>query len=142
MADRFHRRSIRLKGYEDAQDGAYHVTICTYARSHLFGAMTDGVMHATPMGVIVEQCWDAIPVHMPMVELDEFIVMPNHVHGIIVITGRPVAGDPDVGRGGKFPAPTDPSPATTDKPPRQMPMMVKDPLGHIMQTAAVSRQAV
>lgn len=86
MADRFHRRSIRLKGYDYAQAGAYYVTTCTHERVHLFGDVTNGVMVPHAMGNIVHRCWDAIPEHMHMVVCDAFVVMPNHVHGIIVIT--------------------------------------------------------
>jgi putative transposase len=80
-----HRRSIRLKGYDYTRAGAYFVTICTKDRACLFGDVSDGVMRLNQMGHIVWQCWLAIPDHFPHVLLDEFVVMPNHVHGIIVI---------------------------------------------------------
>lgn len=155
MADRFHRRSIRLKGYDHTRSGAYYVTVCTHGRLPLFGDVVNDVMVPNAMGDIVHRCWDAIPEHMPMVVCDAFVVMPNHVHGIIMITdvaaGTSVDnGSPDVdGRGGEFAAPTDPG--RTDDPggtttPRRPPIaiMVKNSLGHIMQTfkAAVSRQAI
>ncbi len=154
MADRFHRRSIRLKGYDYTRSGAYYVTVCTHDRLSLFGDVVNDVMMPDAMGNIVQRCWDAIPEHMPMVVCDEFVVMPNHVHGIVVITdvagssGDNGSSDVD-GRGGEFAAPTDPG--RTDDPgepttPRRPPIaiMVKNSLGHIMQTfkAAVSRQAV
>lgn len=149
MADRFRRRSIRLKGYDYAQAGAYFVTICTHERADLFGDVVHGVMEPNAMGNIVQRCWDAIPEHMPMVELDEFTVMPNHMHGIIVITDGAaphgsMAGDGSVGAGNFPPLPMPGSPAPTDVPPWIMPVMVKNSLGHIMQTfkSAVSRQAV
>ena len=162
MAERFHRRSIRLKGYDYAQAGAYYLTVCTHERAHLFGDVVNAEMVPSPMGAMVQRCWDAIPTHMPMVALDEFIVMPNHVHGIIVITDIAVVGRGMVGaadKGGKFPALTpplrDPGPAddhvTPSEPndtvvPRRPPIaiMPKNSLGHIMQTfkSAVTRQAV
>ncbi|HLE53549.1 MAG TPA: transposase [Anaerolineales bacterium] len=83
---RHHRRSIRLKGYDYAQPGAYFVTICTQRREALFGVILDGEMRINRCGEIVKECWLAIPDHFPQVELDAFVVMPNHIHGIIVIT--------------------------------------------------------
>jgi putative transposase len=85
MRHKNHRRSIRLKGYDYTQAGAYFVTICTKDRACLFGDVADGVMRLNQMGHIVRQCWLAIPNHVPHVLLDEFVVMPNHVHGILVI---------------------------------------------------------
>ncbi|MBK9124089.1 MAG: hypothetical protein IPM16_13370 [Chloroflexi bacterium] len=81
-----HRRSIRLQGYDYTQSGAYFVTICTRDRTCLFGEIADGTMTLNPVGEVVQACWDAIPTHFPTVELDAFVVMPNHVHGILVIT--------------------------------------------------------
>jgi len=87
-----HRRSIRLKGYDYTRAGAYFVTICTKDRACLFGDVADGVMRLDQMGHIVRQCWLAIPDHVPHVLLDEFVVMPNHVHGIIVIMATHIVG--------------------------------------------------
>jgi len=87
-----HRRSIRLKGYDYTRAGAYFVTICTKDRACLFGDVADGVMRLNQMGHIVRQCWLAIPDHVPPVLLDEFVVMPNHVHGIIVIMPTHIVG--------------------------------------------------
>ena len=81
-----HRRSIRLKGYDYSQAGAYFVTICTQSRECLFGEIVDGGMRLNSAGDITCQCWDDIPTHFPHVDLDAFVVMPNHVHGIVVIT--------------------------------------------------------
>ena len=156
MTERLHRRSIRLKGYDYAQDGAYFVTVCTHDRAHLFGDVVNGVMEPNAVGTVVQRCWDAIPEHMPMVVLDEFIVMPNHVHGIIMIADGPVpvvagqgrmAGAGSVGAGNFPPLPTTVAPAgdgPPPDPPGKMPVMQKGSLGHIMQTfkAAVSRQVV
>ena len=85
MRHKNHRRSIRLKGYDYTRAGAYFVSICTKDRACLFGDVADGVMRLNQMGHIVRQCWLAIPDHFPHVLLDEFVVMPNHVHGILVI---------------------------------------------------------
>ncbi|HMN06562.1 MAG TPA: hypothetical protein PKD45_12620, partial [Flavobacteriales bacterium] len=146
MADLPQRRSIRLKGYDYTRVGAYFVTICTQDRKPLFGKVVDGKMVPSAIGEIVQRCWDAIPDHMPMAICDAFVVMPDHVHGIIVI--RDVAADRSEVTGGEFAAPTDPS----EPPPIQkfnqsrppIAIMEKDSLGHIVQTfkAAVSRQAI
>jgi hypothetical protein len=79
------RRSIRLKGYDYVHPGAYFVTISTHQGEPLFGDVADGVMMLNEYGEIVRACWDAIPEHFPDVETDAFVVMPNHVHGVIVI---------------------------------------------------------
>lgn len=79
------RKSIRLQGYDYSQAGLYFITVCTHNRVPLFGEIVDGVMVLNAAGQIVEKCWCAIPEHFPQVTLDEFVVMPNHVHGIITI---------------------------------------------------------
>lgn len=84
--DIHHRRSIRLQCYDYSQARALFVTICTNNRENLFGHIVDGAMQLNNAGQTVERCWIDIPAHFPHVELDEFVVMPNHVHGIIVLT--------------------------------------------------------
>ena len=76
------RRSIRLKGYDYAQEGAYYITVCTRDRLPFFENKS--------IRAIVEGCWLEVPRHFPMVELDEWVVMPDHMHGIIAITRRGV----------------------------------------------------
>ncbi len=85
--DKHHRRSIRLRGYDYTQEGVYFLTICSYQRKCVFGDVIDDHMMLNKLGSIAEECWRNIPDHFPQVELDEFVVMPNHVHGIIVIVG-------------------------------------------------------
>lgn len=80
-----HRKSIRLQGYDYSQEGAYYVTIVTYHRDCLFGEIINKQMVQNNLGKIAEECWRAIPEHFPFVELGEYVIMPNHVHGIIVI---------------------------------------------------------
>ena len=82
---RRHRRSMRLKGYDYSQPGLYFVTIVAQDRVCLFGHIEDDNMQLNEAGRIVETCWLAIPEHFPHVILDAFVIMPNHVHGIIVI---------------------------------------------------------
>ena len=79
------RRSIRLRGYDYSRAGAYFITICTQDRRCLFGTIAEGGMVLNDAGRTAADCWRQIPDHFPNVELDEWVVMPNHVHGIIVI---------------------------------------------------------
>ena len=87
-SDKHHRRSIRLRAYDYAQAGAYFVTICTQGRRCLFGDVLADETRLTEAGRIVQECWDGLPQHFPDVQLDEFVVMPNHVHGIVVVDRR------------------------------------------------------
>lgn len=83
-----HRRSIRLKGYDYSQSGAYFVTICTQNREHLFGDIINGAMHLNDVGAVVQGTWIDLPNRFPTVRLDTFVVMPNHIHGIIILTNN------------------------------------------------------
>ena len=83
--DSHHRRSIRLKAYDYSTAGAYFVTIVTQERLCLFGDVTDGEAQLTNAGEMIQQIWHAIPDRFPTIEMDEFVVMPNHVHGILII---------------------------------------------------------
>lgn len=80
-----HRRSIRLKGYDYSQEGAYYVTIVTWQREFLFGEIVNQEMMLSPYGEIVQKWWEEIPVHFLNVETGAFVIMPNHIHGIIYI---------------------------------------------------------
>ena len=82
-----HRRSIRLPNYDYTQPGGYFVTIVTYHRDLLFGVVRNEEMRLNNYGKIADECWRAIPDHFQNVELDAYVIMPNHVHGII----RPLA---------------------------------------------------
>ncbi|MDK2873104.1 MAG: REP-associated tyrosine transposase [Desulfomicrobiaceae bacterium] len=83
--DLYHRRSIRLKGYDYTQPGAYFITICTANRECLFGEVVDGKMRLNEIGKIVWDEWLKTAELRPRVVLDAFVVMPNHLHGIIVL---------------------------------------------------------
>ena len=122
--DLHHRRSIRLQGYDYSREGAYFVTICTHNRECLFGSVGAGSKPArytcplstkpgqTPAvsmqmtlndyGEIVQQTWDDLVNHIDGIALDAFVVMPNHIHGIVVIDDRAGLGN----RAGLEPAPT------------------------------------
>ena len=93
-----HRRSIRLKGYDYSQSGGYFVTLCTRNRECLFGEIVDEHIKLSDLGRIVAKCWQWLAEQYPYVQLDEWIVMPNHFHGIILITNER--------RGGSRTAPT------------------------------------
>jgi len=80
------RRSIRLKGYDYSSPGAYFVTVCTRDRLPLLGIVNKEII-LTPIVNIVEAFWNLIPQHFKGVDLDVYVVMPNHLHGVIVLSG-------------------------------------------------------
>ncbi|GIV24566.1 MAG: hypothetical protein KatS3mg026_0258 [Bacteroidia bacterium] len=100
------RCSIRLKGYDYSQAGAYFITICTKDRACLFGEVVNGEMRLNDFGQVVHSVWNNLPNHYAGIAMDAFVVMPNHVHGIVIIVGA-----------GLKPAPiTTAAPATTAAP--------------------------
>jgi len=74
---------MRLRNYDYSAAGLYFVTVCTDGGRCLFGEITADKMDLNMLGLIVADCWRAIPAHFPTVALDRFVVMPNHVHGIV-----------------------------------------------------------
>ncbi|MBD3298663.1 MAG: hypothetical protein GF341_08420 [candidate division Zixibacteria bacterium] len=82
-----HRRSIRLKGFDYSQRGAYFVTICVQQREFLFGDIVGGTMNANEAGHMVETWWLELNQKFPNTRTDEYVVMPNHFHGIITLVG-------------------------------------------------------
>ncbi len=80
------RNSIRLKDYDYSQEGAYYVTICVYEKKKMFGEISDETMRLNERGMLVTEIWEALPTRFPHVELDQYIVMPNHIHGILILT--------------------------------------------------------
>lgn len=96
------RRSIRLKGYDYIQAGAYFVPIVTQGRAPLFGKVVKGEMRLNRYGEIVRKWWNTIAEHFPNVETGAFVIMPNHVHGIIMI-GDDRRGTVPVPQGGETP---------------------------------------
>jgi REP element-mobilizing transposase RayT len=80
-----HRRSIRLQGYDYTRAGAYFVTICTQQRLCLFGEVLNGEMVLNDAGQMVERWWRELNAKFPSVETDEYVIMPNHFHGIVGI---------------------------------------------------------
>ena len=86
--DIHHRHSIRLREYDYSATGAYFITICTQDRTCRFGEICEGAIVLNDAGLMVESAWNALPERYPGVELDAFVVMPNHFHGIIVLPDR------------------------------------------------------
>lgn len=84
-----HRRSIRLKGYDYSQAGAYYVTILTYQRDRFLGEIVNHEMHLNLFGKIVLQTWNNLPRHYPHLKLGAFVIMPDHVHGILILDDNP-----------------------------------------------------
>ena len=80
-----HRRSIRLRDYDYSSSRAYFVTICTFERECLFGEVVDGVMRLNEAGQFVEMVWRSLPQRYQGIDVDAFVAMPNHIHGIIMI---------------------------------------------------------
>ncbi|HEX3050154.1 MAG TPA: transposase [Aggregatilineaceae bacterium] len=81
-----HRRSIRLQPYDYAQAGAYFVTICTVGRACWLGEVVGGEMRLSALGQIVEREWLRTPTICPQVELDAYVIMPNHFHAVLLLT--------------------------------------------------------
>ncbi len=105
-----HRRSIRLKGYDYSQEGAYYVTIVTLQREFLFGQIVNKEMILSPYGEIVQKWWEEIPVHFLNVETGAFVIIPNHVHGIIYILDERRGAVPAPENDGEIKIPEIPAP--------------------------------
>ncbi len=97
--ERHHRHSIRLKGYDYSQTGAYFVTICTQNRECLFGEILNVEMVLNNAGRMIEKWWLELNRKFLTVETEEYVVMPNHFHGIIVIVGADLRVCPELDRG-------------------------------------------
>jgi REP element-mobilizing transposase RayT len=119
-----HRRSIRLKGYDYSQPGAYFVTICVEHRECLFGEIVNAEMHCNTFGDIVWKWWNELPNYYAPVVLDAFVVMPNHIHGIVVIS--------DVGAGSSRPMSTPTNESGRDDPATTIDAPKKRTLGQLM----------
>ncbi|WP_008308666.1 transposase [Leptolyngbya sp. PCC 6406] len=102
--DRHRRRSLRLRHHDYSTAGAYFITLCIQSRSCLLGKIGQGHMQLNPAGFMVEEIWRSLPQRFDHVDLDAFVVMPNHMHGILVLTE---GLDSAATRAGTRPAPTD-----------------------------------
>jgi len=83
--NKYKTQSVRHKNWDYSQNGYYFVTICTKDMQEFFGEISDGEMNLFEIGKIVNEYWQEIPKHFPFVKLHEYIVMPNHIHGIVEI---------------------------------------------------------
>jgi REP element-mobilizing transposase RayT len=102
-----HRRSIRLRGYDYSTGGAYFVTICAWQRECLFGEVVDGALRLNEAGHLVTATWDSLSERFQAILLDQHIVMPNHFHGTLVLSGQGAASSaPTSGLGAASSAPT------------------------------------
>ncbi len=103
------RRSIRLQNYDYSSQGAYFVTICTWSRESILGEVLNSAVQLSSSGDIVMRCWQDLPNHYSDIVLDEVVIMPNHLHGIILLNG-------DTDRAGLKPAPTGKKPGLKPAP--------------------------
>jgi putative transposase len=94
-------RSMRMPGYDYTQPGAYFITICVRDRACLFGEIKKGIMQLNEFGIILNEKWRWLGVQYPYIRLDEYVIMPNHFHGIFWIR------DVFIGRCGSRPVPTE-----------------------------------
>jgi putative transposase len=84
--EKHHRKSTRLKNYDYSSSGVYFMTICVFQRECIFGEIANGEMILSSAGERVLEVWEGLPLRFPTVELDAFVIMPNHVHGVICLT--------------------------------------------------------
>ena len=89
MQNHTRRNSLRYRGYDYGSPGAVLVTICTGNRQHLFGTVRSGVMHLNPQGAMVQDRWQRTAERFPDVLLDAFVIMPDHLHGIVYLGADP-----------------------------------------------------
>lgn len=84
-----HRRSIRVRGYDYRQSGAYFVTLCVYQQESLLGEIADGKLRLSEIGSIVQDCWLELAQSNSFVQHDTWVIMPNHLHGILMLSEPP-----------------------------------------------------
>jgi putative transposase len=101
MSDKFQDKyripSARWQDWDYSWNGAYFITICTAGRDRDFGRIRDGKTELSNLGIMVEVHWKEIANHFNTVELDAFVVMPNHIHGILILTGNGKNGEDELG---------------------------------------------
>ena len=88
--NKYRTDSARLQNWDYGWDGAYFITICTKNRECSFGDVYEQKMELSRIGIIADICWTEIKRHSDHIELGEYIVMPNHIHGIVILSGNPV----------------------------------------------------
>ena len=90
------RKTNRLSEYDYSQNGVYFITICVRNRDKIFGTYVNDTVSLNGCGLIAEKCWKELPAHICGCEIDEFVIMPDHVHGIIVISESDICNDNDI----------------------------------------------
>jgi REP element-mobilizing transposase RayT len=92
------RRPIRLKSHDYSQAGGYFVTMCTQARACRFGVVEDGMVRLNEAGRMIQAIWEEMPARYVGLSMDAFVVMPNHLHGIVILVGAPVPAPARIAR--------------------------------------------
>lgn len=87
--NKYRGQTFRAQWWDYGWDGAYFITICTKDREHYFGHVANGKMNLNQYGLVTEKIWKEIPDHFPFAKLDEFVIMPNHIHGIVILASSP-----------------------------------------------------
>lgn len=88
------RRSIRLPEFDYSRGGPYFITICTRHRARILSRISGGRLAVTSLGLIVRDCWQALPNHFPHLRLDSIVIMPDHVHAILwIVRGKTSIGE-------------------------------------------------
>ena len=85
--EKYRIESARKPGWDYTLPGSYFVTICTYGRKPYFGRVANATVDLSPVGEYVDACWKEVPRHHQHIEIDDFVVMPNHIHAIVIIGG-------------------------------------------------------
>jgi putative transposase len=85
------RKSLRLPNYDYSQPGGYFVTICTARRKNFFGCINNGIFKATDVAAVIQHVWEDLPNRFPIIILDAFVIMRNHLHGIIIVGAQFIA---------------------------------------------------
>ncbi|EKD32864.1 MAG: hypothetical protein ACD_76C00130G0011, partial [uncultured bacterium] len=95
MKNQWNRKSIRLRNYDYSKPGFYFVTICTQYRECWFGQIINDKMILNDTGTMIDKWWQKLPNKYNNVRLDEFKIMPDHIHGIIqIVLTDPIGADP------------------------------------------------
>ncbi len=97
--DKHHRRSIRLKGHNYSASGTYFIIICVFQRECLFGEVVSGEMNLNQFGQLVASHWQNLAQHHSTLNVDKFVIMPNHIHGILILKDGQAKHNEFVGAG-------------------------------------------